>query len=153
MAGAGLRFSTATMRALAKRLGKLADTVEKSGHLPRIIGAVVESQTRLRLAHEKTDPEGNAWAPLSDRWASRKSRRSSGGILEYQGDLLDSITHRAMKTRVLVGSNLTYAAAHQHGYAPGGVPARPYLGLSESNRKDLMDEILGWVRRQFGDAR
>lgn len=38
-----------------------------------------------------------------------------------------------------VGSELVYAAIHQHGGEPVGsaIPARPYLGISDENAADL----------------
>ncbi len=104
------------------------------------VGALVVSQTQSRLADEKAGPKGEAWLELNPAYKARK--KGSGGLLQLEGDLVNSITHLVHSGGVEVGSNLVYAAHHQYGSEKesgrgSGVPARPYLGVSAEN----MDEI------------
>jgi phage virion morphogenesis protein len=116
MAGAALVFDVRGLPAVAKigdRLEKYAR--EAAGDVLDVVGAVVESQTRRRLSEEKTSPDGTPWAPLSEDYEDWKKERSSGGILEFEGFLIASITQENNGKRVRVGSNLAYAATHQFG--------------------------------------
>ena len=112
------------------------------------IGAVVETQTRRRLSEEKTDPEGQPWEPLSERYAAWKEKHSSGGILELEGDLIGSITHKPSHDAVQIGSNVLYSTAHQLGTED--IPERPYLGLSDDNADEVEEAVTTWLREVMG---
>ena len=89
------------------------------------IGHELTESTKTRISDEKASPEGVAWAPLEPEYAARKRQYSSGGILEYTGNLLNSMTYNVSATKVLVGSNEVYANRHQQ--------TRPYLGISDND--------------------
>ena len=147
MAGVTITQDTRGLEALAGRLNQLT-SVDYSDLLEQI-GGTVESQTRRRLSEEKEAPDGSAWKPLSDDWAARKSERSSGGMLEYQGHLLDSIAYQVNGDEVEIGTGLIYGAIHQLGGEPVGkpIPARPYLGLSSDNETELNEVIEAWLNQ------
>lgn len=126
----------------------------KTSELAEDLGAIVESQTRRRISEEKTAPEGEPWAPWADGYrdgedAGGKPRRdrkgryqkksAGGGILVASGALLDSIAYVVGDDEVTVGSALAYAGAHQEGNDT--TPARPYLGLSAENTRDLVEAV------------
>ena len=100
-----------------------------------VIGAVVESQTKNRIANEKTDPDGNDWVEWSEDYA--KTRHANHSLLMNEGDLKRSITYTASKSNVVVGSNRVYAAV-QH-------EMRPFLGISSDNWVGLEDTIDGFI--------
>lgn len=126
--------------AIARAFERLASAGDRR-RLLDVIGATVESQTRRRLQDEKRDPDGKPWKKWTPEFAER--RRSSGGILDMRGDLIDSITYDLGGTReVDVGSNLVYARRHQVGDKSPGVPERAFLGLSDANASEV-DEIVG----------
>ncbi len=71
-------------------------------------------------------------------------------ILIKSGKLMKSITYKAFKDHVEIGTNLVYAAIHQFGGAAGRrhralIPARPYLLVQEEDKlriqKFLKDHI------------
>jgi len=103
------------------------------------VGALVESQTRRRIQEEKESPEGEAWEAWSERYAA--TRHGGNSLLQGEGDLLDSIQYLAGDDEVEVGSNLVYAATHQYGDPGRGIPARPYLGLSDEDEQEI-DELI-----------
>ncbi|WP_330925245.1 phage virion morphogenesis protein [Candidatus Sororendozoicomonas aggregata] len=145
MAGVVIEQSVKGLEALASQLNQL--TRVQYGELMEQVGATVESQTRRRLSEEKAAPDGTPWAPLSDAWVTKKAERSSGGALEYQGHLVDSISYRVSGNEVAVGTGLIYGAIHQMGGEPVGlpIPARPYLGLSGDNETELNEVIGQWL--------
>ncbi|MGY5721627.1 phage virion morphogenesis protein [Vibrio cincinnatiensis] len=79
------------------------------------LGAVVESQTRRRIADEKSAPDGTNWESWSDSYA--KTRNGNQSLLQGEGDLLDSIQYVVEKDQVRVGSPLAYAGVHQNGFS------------------------------------
>lgn len=103
------------------------------------IGHELTESTKTRIADEKASPEGVAWAPLDPDYAARKRQESSGGILEYSGNLLQSIIYNVSATDVRVGSNEVYANRHQQ--------TRPYLGVSA----DDANAINQFIRDALGD--
>lgn len=168
---AGLEFSIVDVggRQVKRRLDRLShiDTTD----LLESVGAVVESQIRRRIKHEKKSPDGEAWEELSPRYERRKSKISSGGLLELHGGLLDSIQFEVRGDTLIEGSNLIYSWTHQVGdkrEAPswsgagrsGGkmassthtveIPARPYLGLSDENRDEVEDVVIDWLKEITG---
>ena len=136
----------ASLNARLERLGK----VEKTGML-HALGAEVESQTRRRIGEEKESPEGEAWQAWSPAYA--QTRHAGKSILLGEELLLDSITYAVPSDdAVLVGSNLIYAAIHQFGGAEvgrPGLPARPYLGISAENERDLAGVIEDYIEGVF----
>lgn len=110
------------------------------------VGALVEDQTKRRIADDKTAPDGTPWAPWSARHAARITKRNqitARSLLVGEGDLLGSIQNLVTGTEIRVGTNLEYGAVHQFGSADGGgIPARPYLGLSAADSAEIEKLIL-----------
>lgn len=103
------------------------------------IGHELTESTKTRISDEKASPEGEVWKPLEPGYAARKRRESSGGILVYVGNLLNSVTYNVSATDVRVGSNEVYANRHQQ--------TRPYLGVSE----DDANAINQFIRDALGE--
>jgi phage virion morphogenesis protein len=153
-------------------LRQIGDRVADPKPLLVDIGAALVQSTRERF-DTMTDPTGKKWTPLSadtqigrmggtKRVYTQKMRFRKGAaekmgnlrILFRQGHLRNSITSRASRTGVEIGTNLAYGALHQFGGQAGRgrkitVPARPYLGLStadedkiETLAQDYLREVL-----------
>lgn len=118
------------------RLSQLYDT----------LGSEIESQTRRRISEEKTDPDGDEWDEWSEAYAA--ARPSRGGLLDLGGGLVDSIAYEVAGDAIIVGSNLVYALVHQEGHKDMGIPARPYLGVSEENLDDLGQLVVDFIARE-----
>lgn len=146
MTGVGIRIDTPNLDAIQARLAKLRNP--QIDRLLKGLGAKVEAQTRLRIADQKTSPEGDAWKPWSEDYA--KTRNSGQSLLQGEGHLLDSIQFVVGADSVEVGSNLIYAAIHQFGGEAVDMPeivARPYLGLSSQDTQDLERVQKRWLNR------
>lgn len=99
------------------RYRKLVETLSDPRHKAELLdslGAVVESQTRRRIADEKTSPDGANWPDWSESY--NKTRHGNQSLLQGDGGLLDSIQYLVEKNRVRIGSPLVYARAHQEGF-------------------------------------
>ena len=101
-----------------QRYQQLIETLSDPKHKTELLdalGGVVESQTRRRIADEKTAPDGSPW----DDWSSSygKTRHGNQSLLQGRGDLLDSIEYQVQRNQVRIGSPLAYAGVHQDGYS------------------------------------
>lgn len=100
------------------RYQRLLDTLGRNDYKAELldtIGAVAESQTRRRIADEKTAPDGSPWAPWSSAYAA--TRHGNQSLLQGEGDLLDSIEYQVERGKVRIGSALAYAGVHQDGFS------------------------------------
>lgn len=109
------------------------------------IGALIEDQTKLRIADEKTAPDGSPWPAWSEAYA--ETRKPHHSLLVDQGNpgLLESITNYTTGMQAVVGTNLVYGRVHQFGSEEGALPARQYLGLSADNRTAIEELVAGRV--------
>lgn len=74
----------------------------------KALGRVLRSGAQLRFREEKS-PEGVPWK------ASFRAKNEAGQTLSATRRLRNSITERADRTKVEVGTNVAYAVAHQFG--------------------------------------
>lgn len=118
------------------------------------IAALGESSTRLRFRLQR-GPDGQRWKP------SLRAQLVGGSTLTKDGHLSGSISSNVGKDFAEWGVNRIYARIHQEGGVikakaggslkfkiPGGgfavvkavrMPARPYLGVNEDDRGDMLD--------------
>jgi phage virion morphogenesis protein len=162
MAGATIKITVrdqglrAAFRRLAAADRSLIPAALKS------LGELALKQTRRRFQEQKS-PDGQAWAALNPEYAKGKRSRKILQELGMRGGLLGTIVYRVEGRRVLIGTNKVYGAIHQFGgtivprrgdalvFRLGGklvmarsvtIPARPYLGASAEDRKE-MAELVG----------
>lgn len=142
-----------SVAAINAYLDTLAQALGATGPLLEAVGAVVESQTRRRIAAEKEGPNGEPWPEWSARHA--KTRHRGHRLLESEGLLLDSIHYELRGDAVEVGSGLVYAAIHQFGGEEAGqpgLPARPFLGLGTDDEVEIIDVLTDFGRKAMDRA-
>ena len=103
------------------------------------IGQNLEASTKNRFNQGK-DPENNKWKP-----SKRVLRQGKGRTLVETGRLQKSISYRADKYEVNVGTDIEYADKHQDGLE--GLPKRSFLGISDKDRTKIENIV-----RRFLDA-
>lgn len=117
------------------------------------LGALGESQTRRRIAEEKTAPDGTPWKP---------NLEGTSILMKTGQHLLASCAFTASATEAEWGAAWEYAHVHQDGmtiipknksrlvFTVGGVkvfakevtiPARPFVGLSADNISEIIDVV------------
>jgi phage gpG-like protein len=146
-----------------KSLERTAVLIQELGKLDRKrlldeLGAVGVSQTQERISSGGPGPDGGPWAPLSESYAASKKKRSSGGILQFSGHLLMSMTHNVVGAGdVEWGSNLEYAAVHQFGDDSTVSVSSHVRIISEAFGKTLpfpvASTVAGFERKQNTPAR
>lgn len=129
------------------------------------IAALGESTTRLRF-RTQTGPDGRRWKP------SLRAQILGGKTLTKDGHLAGSISARHGKDFAEWGVNRIYAAIHQFGgviraklagalkfMLPSGgfavvkavrMPARPYLGVNDTDRGDILNIIEQRINSALG---
>lgn len=147
-------------------LGRAAAAAEDMTGLMDRLGAALVASTQLRF-DEQVSPAGVPWT------RSLRAASVGGKTLLDRGRLRASITHRPARDRVEVGTNVRYAAVHQLGATitaktPKGlrfrignawvtkrqvtIPARPFLGLDEFDREEIVALTTDWMRERAGGA-
>lgn len=157
---AGARFDGT---AAIEHLSGLVDAINDPSPLLAELGEYGLRSTRARFKTQ-TAPDGTAWAALQP-WYQKDKRRNKNRILTLNGYLRGQMTWQLVGDRTVeIGSNLPYAAVHQfgatikpraakvlifRGHAAKSVtiPARPYLGLSDEDRSEIVGRTLEWLQR------
>lgn len=106
------------------------------------IGGHLEDSVVARIEAGGPGPDGTEWPEWSERYA--KTRHSGHSLLRNDGPLLESVQYLVNNgDELVVGSNLEYAATHQH--------ARPYLGMSPQDVSDVEGIAVDWLQRRVLD--
>ncbi len=100
------------------------------------MGEYLLTSTRDRAALE-VSPAGVPWLPLSRDYAKRKARKHPDApILVLDRHMLgDMLSYQVSDQVLYVGTAAIWGATHQFGR--GGIPARPWLGVSAVDAVEL----------------
>lgn len=152
MAGARITLeldSGAARAALDGLVGQLDD--DGRTLLLEDIGEYLLRATRDR-AGQQVDPDGAPWAALSPRYAARKAKLRPGvPLLKFDYHMLgDQLSSQVDQDTLLVGTNAPYGARQQFG--GGGIPARPWLGLSAEDEQEVAQLALDHLQKPLEGA-
>jgi phage gpG-like protein len=124
---------------LVSKINSYALTPSQKSGLLKSLGVEIEAQTVERF-YTQIAPEGDKWHELTEAYAKRKIKKSSGGILVREGYMRDSIESQLEGSdTVLIGSTMEYADYHQN--AKKEKRRRKFLGLSSDNIVDLQNAV------------
>lgn len=137
---------------------RLAEQLDDMTPAMRDIAEMLRVSTRDRML-AGTTPDGAPFAPRSQTTLDHYAAMTPplvprGGPLDRTGTLIDNIHADAGSGHVLVGSNAIQAAVMHFGAGArslgprspwGDIPARPFLGLSESDRTGIVDIVREWL--------
>ncbi|OJU91376.1 MAG: phage virion morphogenesis protein [Burkholderiales bacterium 66-5] len=140
MAGTHLTITTSELDRLQASVRILADGVRDTSTLMPQLGEYLQRSTQERF-DTKTAPHGKAWTDLKHPSLKKHNQNK---VLTLHGFLRRGIHSQVTAPgTVEVGSNLVYAATHQYGR--GGIPARPFLGLSTTDRQEITAIVTDWA--------
>lgn len=119
------------------------------------LGELLAETTKQRFTAGAA-PDGTPWAPKSKAtlaaYEHRGDRVDARPLFGPSGILSSQIFHQATSDGVSWGSGQVYAAMMQFGGTKdafpnlwGDIPARPFLGLSETDRADIIDTVAEWI--------
>ena len=127
------------------RLLELASKCENLRPLMKNIAGIFAYSTEENFKNEGR-PE--KWLDLAESTKKQREKKKKwpGQILQVEGKLAASINTFYDDDSAVIGSNLDYAAIHQLGGQAGrnksvSIPARPYLKLTNSDYKEITQEI------------
>lgn len=139
---------------LQQRLGNLAPVMREISL--DLVGVIEDA-----FANEADPVTGEPWDPLSPLTIRRREKqgRWPGKILQQTGRLAASITPSHSGTEAAAGTNDVRAGVLQFGAKAGefgstvegrpipfgDIPARPFLGLSEEGRQDILDLLARYL--------
>lgn len=151
-------------RAMLRKIRSFSET-DRRGINTALSEAVREST--LERFRQGRAPDGRRWAP------SQRALLEGGKTLIKTAQLRNSIHAKSDATGFAVGTNVKHAATHQFGdpgrtirarkkkalrFQVGGrwvskkqvrvtIPARPFLGLSEEDMRELQETVEDFVGR------
>lgn len=138
---------------LSKVQQKLKVTADKLHSLKpfwQTVGMYVQRQTIKERFDKEKSPDGQKWKPLTEstnRRRKKRHKRENMKILQDTGELRRSIAYEANDDSVRVGSKLKYARTHQFGR--GKIPARPFLGVTESEKEHITSMFSQYLKHHI----
>lgn len=147
MAGASTRIDDREVLDALKRLERAGGDLTAAF---TVIGEKLLRTHKERFSQQR-DPEGKPWAPLSPGYRARK-KRNQDKILVLYGYLSGLLRYQvgAGGTRLELGTDRVYGATHQFGDPRRNIPARPFIGLSDDDRRMILEVVQDHHRRALG---
>jgi phage virion morphogenesis protein len=137
-----------------RALRQLRDTVGNLDPVLTEIGEALSESTKQRFG-TLIGPDGRRWPDNSPVTIERKGRNQP---LTGEGTLGEQIHAQLLGDDTLaVGSNMVYAAMQQFGgtkaefpHLWGDIPARPFLGVSDDDKDEILNIIAAHLRDAVG---
>lgn len=107
------------------------------------IGGILEGSSKQRF-DDKKSPDGVSWKNLKPSTIARKGNHN---ILIDSNNLHKGILNQVTAHSVVVGTPEFYGKYHQFGTK--SMPARQFLGISEQDKEDILDEIQAYVNGEI----
>jgi len=146
-----IHVSVSGMAAATRRLNGIIHQLEDMDDALEAIGEYMVNSTRTRIYRDHRSPDGDPWAPLEENTVKKKGHARP---LYETGDLVNSVGVLEYDDGgVIIGtddSSQPYAEYMQDGFfhkrAKRWIPARPFLGISDTNvtriRRIILDHIM-----------
>jgi phage virion morphogenesis protein len=140
-------------------LARLQDGLGDLSELMDGIGSNLAASTQDRIWRSLGAPDGSAWAAKSPFTASRDPRPlmdsgdMSRGIYHGYGRDYAEVGSVAQQSRILhYGAVVGAFGATQSGRPIpfGTIPARPFIGLSDSDRSGIAEALQDWASALLG---
>lgn len=166
MPNIAIRLNLKNSKYITDTLRELVQRAEDMTAVNASIAEYMKNAARLRIARTKTAPSGKKWDPLSPTTnrlrahdlAEKISKNEHqngryyvpGDILYQSGELyrsirVGSVTAKSWEVRAesAHASYMQFGVSNTGGRVPGTrVPARPFLGFSQTNRKEILKRML-----------
>jgi phage virion morphogenesis protein len=146
-----ITLDTAQVRLALEKLQRATGNLEP---VFNDIGEHLINTTRQRFETKKT-PDGTDWK--ENRPSTQKRKGGDNPLIGETRELSTSISKDVRPTVLQVGSALEYAAMQQFGGTKdefpnlwGDIPARPFLGLSDDDEKEVLALVMDHLQRAAG---
>ena len=175
MSGAGITITVddAEVQAACNRLAAAAGNLTGAF---KNVGEYLVTSTKARFDRQQA-PDGTPWAALSPKWLARKKDKGQDTrILVMRGHLMNWLRYQLVGSNELqVGTDRAYGATHQFGAdmtvfrkrrlsrvtakprpstmpSHMNIPARPFLGLDETDRARILEIFTDFLTRAEAGA-
>jgi phage virion morphogenesis protein len=133
-------------RELRRAISRIMERLSNPQRAFKAIGLIVRNSV---LKNFEAQGRPQRWKELKE---STIRKKGSSRILEDTGRLRNSITYRAHRDMVEIGTNVVYAGIHQFGGRAGRghsaeIPSRPFLMLQEEDYNVIKTTMLDFLRR------
>lgn len=138
------------IKQLQQKLKVTADKLKGMRQFWASVGSYVQRQTIRERFNKEQSPDRQKWKPLAPSTVKRRLKRHKKGnmrILQDTGELRRSIAFEAGDSSVRIGSKLKYARTHQFGR--GKIPARPFLGVTDNEKKHITSMFRQYLKRNI----
>ncbi|WP_035597018.1 phage virion morphogenesis protein [Halomonas salina] len=142
MAGIRLEYEFDDRR-VKRALGELIERGRDAKPAFEAIGEDLDRAHRARF-DQQVSPAGDPWAPLDPAYRDRKRRRKDK-ILVLNGFLRDTLRYEAGSDQLEFGTDRVYGATHHFGDDDRGIPARPWLGLSDDDEAQALQTLIDYL--------
>lgn len=124
-------------------LRALKELSRRGGSAEPAMKAIGEDWQRShrRRFDAQVSPEGQPWEPLDEAYRKRKKKHQNE-ILVLNTYLRDTLRYETGPDSLEFGTDRVYGATHQFGDDARGIPARPWLGLSEDDEAAAIKTLL-----------
>lgn len=117
------------------------------------IAGYMHDSSEQAFANQRDPVTGEPWPALSEATLQMRPDRAGGELLRDSAQLVDSLQQDFDALTAYYGTNKPYAAMHQFGgiTAPNSmipnheIPARPFLGLDDVAKADVLDMLAGYL--------
>lgn len=123
----------------AEIIGHLTALIHATGHAKPALDAFGEYMTRVTVEErfEKgQDPWGHDW----DEVKYDKPYNADKPLI-LDGHLMGELRYHNSEQEFRFGSNLVYAATQQFGRPDDNIPARPFLGINDRDKRELIQTL------------
>ena len=142
-------------------LGRMYDAVDDMSLFMTALAGMMVASTQDRMLRGE-QPDGQPFAPRSPVTLEQYAKNgfSFGGPLHYSRRLVESIYPESGPDYARIGTNVEQAAVMQFGASHGDfgetdrggpipwgdIPARPFMGISDDDRTNIMAELAEWLQ-------
>ena len=143
----GIKMSMKQDWRLKKNLKKLTAMSKNLTPLMKQIGIYMLASTNKTFTKEGRPK----WIELSKETKICRARigKWPGKMLQVTGRLKGSITFKASKDNVLIGTSVPYASRLQFGDSSMGMPPRPFLQFLSPDEKNINKITESYLQRQI----
>ncbi len=123
----------------AEIIGHLNNLIEATGNAKPALDAFGEYMlrvTREERFEQAQDPWGHAWDAIQ-----YDKPYNADKPLVLDGHLMGELQYHNNEREFQFGSNLVYAATQQFGRPEQNIPARPFLGLNDRDKQELVQTL------------
>ncbi|MCP4697470.1 MAG: phage virion morphogenesis protein [Gammaproteobacteria bacterium] len=123
---------------------RTVDVMEKPEIALKQVGEYLQRVTRERF-DAQAGPDGKDWQELSEKYKARKVKNQHL-VLIWEQDMMSTV-YQVNGDALEFGSDTDYGRTHNLGDESRGIPARPWLGLNDEDKQEVLaifqDEIDG----------